>query len=89
MEDLFDLVNKRQELNDKFDEIKLQLRDIDKKIELSKKEHANEIFENVKPLLKNLEEIGYFVTFQHGKSFKDPYTDSYYNLDNYYYLEKM
>lgn len=89
MDDLYDLVVKRQELNDKFDEIKLQIRDIDKKIELSKKEHANEIFEQIKPLLKELEGLGYFTKFQYGESFRDPSTNSYYTIGNYYSLEKM
>lgn len=89
MDDLFDLAVKRQELNDKLDEIKLQLYNIDKKIELSKKEHANCLFEQIKPLLKNLEELGYFTKFQYGKSFRDPNTNSYYNTDNYYSLEKL
>lgn len=53
MDELFDLAVKRQELNDKLDEIKLQLCDIDKKIELSKKEHADCLFKQIKSLLKN------------------------------------
>ena len=89
MEDLFDLIDKRQELRDKLDEIGSQMHDIDKKIELSKKEHANELFEYIKPLLKNLEELGYFAKFQRGKSLRDPYTNSYYSTDNYYSLEKL
>ena len=89
MEDLFDLIDKRQKLKDKLDEIESQIHDIDKKIELSKKEHADELFEHIKPLLKNLEELGYFVTFQRGKNFRDPYTNSYYSADNYYSLEKL
>ena len=89
MENLNDLINKRKELRDKLDEIGSQIHDIEKKIELSKKENADWLFEQMKPLLKNLEEIGYFVAFQRGKSFRDPYTNSYYSADNYYSLEKL
>lgn len=89
MENLNDLIDKRQELRNKLDKIGAQIHDIDKKIELSKKEHADELFGYIKPLLKNLEEIGYFVTFQRGKSFRDSYTNSYYSADNYYSLEKL
>ena len=81
MEDLFDLTVKRQELNDKLDEIKLQIHDIDKKIELSKKEHADELFEQIKPLLKELEELGYFTKYQYNGNYQ-------YNV-NYYSLEKL
>ena len=81
MEDLFDLTVKRQELNDKLDEIKLQIHDIDKKIELSKKEHADEHFEQIKPLLKELEELGYFTKYQYNGNYQ-------YNV-NYYSLEKL
>ena len=76
-------------LNDELDHIKLQLCDIDKKIELSKKEHSAELFEQIKPLLRDLEELGYFVKFQYGPTFHDPYTNSYYHKDNYYSLEKL
>lgn len=89
MENLFDLVDKRKELKDKLDEIGQQIHDIDKKIELSKKEHADELFGYIKPLLKNLEVLGYFAKFQYGKSFRDPYTNTYHCVDNYYSLEKL
>lgn len=81
MEDLFDLIDKRQELKDKLDEIGSQIHDIDKKIELFKKEHADELFEYIKPLLKNLEELGYYTKFERGKSFRDSYTNSYYTTE--------
>ena len=89
MENLCDLIDKRQELKDKLDEINLQIRDIDKKIKLSKKEHADELFEYIKPLLKNLEELGYFAKFQYGESIRDPYTDSYHHINNCYSLEGL
>ncbi len=84
-----DLLNQKEQLLKERQDISDCIKNIDKEIEQVRVKEAEDIFETIKPHLKKLEKFGYFVKFQYGPSFHDPYTDTYHHRDNYYSLEKM